>query len=139
GAGLAAAAGLLLAAEGAADLRARGTDVHVGDAAVAAGGGEESLGRAHVEGEDGGGEALRHRVVERDRLVEALELEEVEDRRERLLAGDRHVGHRLDQGRLDEEAGPVEDLAALEDPPALLDRDLEGTAVVRDGVGVDER
>src|SRR5688500_3282704 len=36
GAGLAAAARVFLAAEGAADLRARGTDVHVGDAAVAA-------------------------------------------------------------------------------------------------------
>jgi two-component system sensor histidine kinase PhoQ len=43
-AGLAAAAGVLLAAEGAADLGARGADVHVGDAAVAAAGGQEPLG-----------------------------------------------------------------------------------------------
>src|SRR6188472_671428 len=52
GARLAAAAGFLLAAEGAADLGARGADVDVGDAAVAARGGEELLGRAHVERED---------------------------------------------------------------------------------------
>ena len=44
GAALAAAAGLLLAAEGAADLGAAGAGVDVGDAAVAARGGEEELG-----------------------------------------------------------------------------------------------
>src|SRR5256885_12604550 len=42
GAGFAAAAGLLLAPEGAADLGARGADVDVGDAAIR--GGEEALG-----------------------------------------------------------------------------------------------
>src|SRR5262245_8103260 len=41
--GLASAAGLLLAAEGAADLGARGADVDVGDPAIAAGGGQESF------------------------------------------------------------------------------------------------
>ena len=44
-AGFAAAAGFLLAAEGAADLRAAGADVDVGDAAVAAAVAQEGLGR----------------------------------------------------------------------------------------------
>src|SRR5687767_9135548 len=41
GAGLATAAGFLLAAEGATDLGAGGADVHVGDAAIGAGRAEE--------------------------------------------------------------------------------------------------
>src|SRR3954449_177341 len=52
GAGLASAAGLLLAAEGAADLGARRPDVDVGDAAVRAVGGEKALGLGLVAGED---------------------------------------------------------------------------------------
>src|SRR5262245_60810358 len=49
---LATATGLLLAAERAADLRARGTDVDVGDAAVRTVGRHEALGLPHIEGED---------------------------------------------------------------------------------------
>src|SRR5262245_40152563 len=45
-AGLAAAAGLFLAAEGAADFGARRADVHVGDAAIGSAGREESLRRS---------------------------------------------------------------------------------------------
>src|SRR5205085_5900159 len=63
---LATAAGLLLAAESAADLRPTRADVHVGDAAVAAGGAHEALGLADVVGEDRRGETLRHVVLERD-------------------------------------------------------------------------
>src|SRR6185369_1026812 len=75
GAGFAASSGLFLSSEGAADLGSRGSDVDVGDAAVAAGRGEEALGGAHVEGEDGGGEALGDVVVETDGLVQVVELE----------------------------------------------------------------
>src|SRR5215218_362262 len=53
GAGFAASSGLLLSSEGSADLGSRGADVHVGDAAVTARGGQETLRRAHVQGEDG--------------------------------------------------------------------------------------
>src|SRR5262245_36697868 len=63
-AGLAPAAGLLLAADRAADLRARRPDVDVGDAAVAAAVREPALGRVQVGGEDRRGEPLRHAVVE---------------------------------------------------------------------------
>src|SRR5262245_8840348 len=52
GAGLAAAASILLPAEGAADLGARGANVHVGDAAVAADRREELLGVLQAVGED---------------------------------------------------------------------------------------
>src|SRR5260221_14530505 len=64
GAGFAAAAGLLLAAEGAADLRPARPDIDVGDAAIATRGAEEGLGLAQVGGEDAGAEALRHVVGE---------------------------------------------------------------------------
>ena len=64
GAGLAAAAGLLLAAERAADLGARGADVDVGDAAVGALRRDEQLGLAQVVGEDRRRQALRHVVLQ---------------------------------------------------------------------------
>src|SRR5512138_1029663 len=47
-----AAAGVLLAAEGAADLRAGGPDVDIGDAAVASRRGEKDLGLLQVPRED---------------------------------------------------------------------------------------
>src|SRR6266498_5017334 len=65
--GLAAAAGLLLAAEGATDLRTRRADVDVDDAAVRTLGGQELLGLCLVAGEDAGREALRDSVVQRNR------------------------------------------------------------------------
>src|SRR5690606_32769336 len=60
GAGLAAAAGFLLAAERAADLRTRGADVDVGDAAIRTGGRQELLRRLQALGEDRRGQALRN-------------------------------------------------------------------------------
>src|SRR5688572_24504237 len=72
GAGLAPAAGLLLAAEGAADLSAARTDVDVGDAAVRARARDEALGLAHVQGEDGGRQAGADFVVPVNRVVERL-------------------------------------------------------------------
>src|SRR6059058_5627662 len=48
----AAAAGLLLAAERAADLSARGADIDVGDAAIRSRGRKERFGLAQVRGED---------------------------------------------------------------------------------------
>src|SRR5690606_28008255 len=122
-AGLAAAARVLLAAEGAADLGAAGADVHVGDAAVAARRGEEALGRAEVAREHGAGEPLRDAVVDGDRLVDRLDLDRVEDRREGLLGDDRHVAARAHDRRLDEVAPGAGALgvapAAHEDLPAL--------------------
>ena len=61
GAGLAAAAGFLLAAERAADLGARGADIDVGDAAVGARGATEELRLAQVVGEDRRRQALAAR------------------------------------------------------------------------------
>src|SRR5690606_5419247 len=58
-----ATAGLLLAAEGAADLGPGGADVDVGDAAVRTGRRQEFLRRLQVVGEDGRGQALRHVVL----------------------------------------------------------------------------
>src|SRR5262249_57300569 len=88
---------------------------------------------------DGRGETLRDRVVDLDRLGQVVELEEVEDRREGLLAGDWHVRRGLDQGRLDEEAGTVETLAAVEDPAALGLYRLDRLHHVVDRRAVDER
>src|SRR6185437_9409831 len=57
-AGLAAAAGFLLAAERTADLRTAGADVDVRDAAIRTGRRQELLARAQVVGEDRRGQAL---------------------------------------------------------------------------------
>src|SRR3546814_17222299 len=62
----AAAAGFLLATEGAADLGAGGADVDVGDAAVRTRGGQELLRRLQVVGEDRRRQALRHVVLTAD-------------------------------------------------------------------------
>src|SRR5438067_1735214 len=103
GAGLAAAARILLPAEGAADLGAAGACVHVRDAAVGPRGGEEPLRGPQAVGEDGARQPLRHRVVRAQRLVEVVHLEDVEDGREGLLPGDGEVlvARRHDQRRLD--------------------------------------
>eukprot|EP01035_Chromulina_nebulosa_P050079 gene50078-68036_t len=61
---------LLLPAERAADLGPRRADIDVGDAAVRAFARDESLGLAHVEREDRGGQTSAHRVLDRDRLVQ---------------------------------------------------------------------
>src|ERR1051325_11391636 len=62
-AALPSAAGFLLAAERAADLRAARAGGDVGHAAVAAANAEELLGLAHVVGENGGTEALGHGIL----------------------------------------------------------------------------
>ncbi len=77
--------------------------------------------------------------MELDRLVEGVELEEVEDRGEGLVAGDRHVVGRLDERRLDEEARAVDAAAAAEHLAALGLGALEGLHHVGDGGFVDER
>src|SRR3981189_3247171 len=79
GAGFAASSGFFFAAEGSADLCARGADVDVGDAAVGAGCGEELLGLPQIHGEDTGGEALGDVVVEAERVLEVGVFENVED------------------------------------------------------------
>ena len=59
----------------------------------------EPLGLAQVGGEDARRQALRHAVVEGDRLVEVVVGERVQDRRERLGAHDLGLaGHRHDGG-----------------------------------------
>jgi hypothetical protein len=100
--------------------------------------GEELLGLHHVAREDRRAEALRHAVVDRDRLVDVGHLDDVEDGRERLLLHDGHVGASLDDRRLDEVPGPLELLAAGEDHAALGLRALERLLVVADRVLVDQ-
>src|SRR5690606_29893515 len=124
---LAATAGFLLAAEGAADLGAGGADVDVGDAAVAAGGREEGLGGLQVLGEDGRAQALRHVVLHLDGLLQLAVLHHVQDRREGFLLNDGvAVLQAGDDGRQYVEAGPVQGGAAGLDlaagGPGLLDR-----------------
>src|SRR5262249_7068879 len=92
------AAGVLLTAERAADLRAARPDVDVGDAAIGARRSEEPLRLTDVGGEDRRGETLRHVVLDRNGLVEIAVLEHVENRRKRLLADDvRLCGHPHDR------------------------------------------
>src|SRR5688500_18991576 len=82
GACFAAATGFLLAAERATDLGAARSDVHVDDAAVAAGRRHEAFGLADVVGEDARGKPLRHGVVPCDYVVEFAVRHGVEDGRE---------------------------------------------------------
>src|SRR5688572_19364573 len=88
GARLAAAAGLFLAAERAADLRAARPDVDVDDAAVAAGGRHEALRFADIVGEDARGEPLRHRVVPGNHFLEVAVRRRVEHGSEGLAVHD---------------------------------------------------
>jgi hypothetical protein len=105
GAGLAAAAGVLLAAEGAADLGAAGADVHVGDAAVAAAWERKRSASQQVVGEDRLDRPCGTSLCRRDRLVEVSYFDHVEDRREGLVLHDRHVCCRaFDDRGLDEAA-----------------------------------
>src|ERR1019366_5873793 len=78
----ASAAGFLFAAKGTADLGATGADVHIGDAAIAAAGGEELFGLAQVVGEDGRAESLGHFVMVSDGLVQGAIPNQVKDRGE---------------------------------------------------------
>src|SRR5207248_4581560 len=110
GARLAAASGLLLSSKSAADLGSAGPGVHVGDAAIRSGRREKLLGRSQAVGEDGAGEALGNGIVRAKRLVQVLDLEDVEDGSECLLPGDREglVARREDQHRLHEVPRPLE-------------------------------
>lgn len=69
----------------AADLSAGRADVDFGDVAVGADGGQEALTFADVAGEDGGGQALGHTVQFRDGVVEVIDRDDVQDRREGLI------------------------------------------------------
>src|SRR5262249_9103312 len=110
----AAAAGLLLAAEGAADLGPARPDVHVDDAAVAAARCHEAIGLAQVGGEDAGGQALRHAVVDGDGVLELAVRHGIEDRGEGLLAHDLRLPWHLHDCRLH-----VEAVGDLVEPHAL--------------------
>src|SRR5438874_2161914 len=59
-AGFAAAAGVLLAAECAADFRSAGADIHIGDTAVAAAMAQKGLGCDQISCENSRGKALRN-------------------------------------------------------------------------------
>src|SRR5699024_6284751 len=85
GAGFAAAAGLLLAAEGTADLRTARPDVDVGDATVAADIRDEGLGFAHVASENARRKSLGNVVVQGHGLVEVAVAHHIEDRGEGLV------------------------------------------------------
>src|SRR6267154_3461819 len=139
--GLAPDAGLLLAAERAADLCAAGSRVHIGDTAIRARGGKEQLRGPEAVGEDGARQALRNGVVGAQRLVEIGDLEDVEDGRERLLPGDgkRVVPGREDHRRLDEVARALEDAAPADHLPSLLASGRQSGAIPVHGGARDER
>src|ERR1017187_6494328 len=133
----AAAPGILLAAEGAADLGATGADIDVGDAAIAAALAEEGLRRNQVGGEQSRREALRHVVVPVDGFVELVELDQVKDGREDLLLKDRHAGLGAHQRWL--HIAALERFAAEEDLGALLAHAAEPVQHILHGAAVDQR
>src|ERR1017187_1651434 len=133
----AAAPGILLAAEGAADLGATGADIDVGDAAIAAALAEEGPRRNQVGGEQSRREALRHVVVPVDGFVELVELDQVKDGREDLLLEDRHAGLGPHQRRL--HIAAFQRLAAEEDLAALLAHASQPVQHILHGATVDQR
>src|ERR1035438_3457866 len=127
GPAFAAAAGLLLAAKGAADLGAAGARVHVGDAAIAARSRQEQLALPLVVGDDGAGEALGYTVLEGDGLLEGAVGHDVEQGHEGLLLNDGQVpAHFRDAGRDVAAARLGQLLAADEDLAALGLHGLDG-------------
>src|SRR5690606_11368275 len=97
----AATAGFLLAAEGPADLGAGGADVAVVTPALRAAIASKQLRLAHSAGEDAGGEALRHVVLQPDRLGQIVILHDIENGREGLVLHHGALLGQLDQRRLD--------------------------------------
>ena len=73
----------------------------------------------------------RHAVLHRDRLVEAVDLDQVEDRGEGLLLDDGGVGGDPDDGRLDEVARLFQQVAAHQHLAALLAGQVERLASCR--------
>lgn len=102
--------------------------------------GEEGLGLEQVGGEDGARETLGHVVVDVDRLVEVLILEEVEHRREGLIAYNVGLSGHLDDRGLNIEGALFGDLVAAAEHGAALGLGLlDGRHHVVDRAFVDHR
>ena len=98
-AAFASAAGVFLAAERAADLRAARADVHVGDAAIAAGRGDKLLGLAHFIRENCGAQTLRHGVVLLNCTFQIAIRNQIQDRRKRFFANNLETAARGGEAR----------------------------------------
>src|SRR5215469_9622669 len=96
---LAAAAGFLLAAECAADLRTRRSDIDVSDAAVGAACRKEQFGLAKIVRENRGRESLCYGVVQEDGFVEIAIANDIKDGCERLLQDGAGLLRHLNQRR----------------------------------------
>src|SRR5215470_8441309 len=81
---LAAAPGILLSAECTTDLGTRGTEVHVGDAAVATDRRQEGFGALQAVREDRGGQTVCRGVLLGERLLQGIDRNHVQDRPERF-------------------------------------------------------
>ena len=101
GAGLTAAAGIFFAAKSAADFRAAGADVDIGDAAVGAFMGEKAFGRADAVGEHGAGKPLGDAIVQSNSFIEITVGQQVKDGREGFFFDDFSLGRHLDDRRFD--------------------------------------
>src|SRR5262249_45660970 len=133
------AAGVLLAAERATDLGAGGAEVDVSDAAVAAGGGEEGLCTLQAIGEQRRRQTVGRGVLVRDRLLQRVDLNEIQDRREGLGLHDRPFIPRADDGGLDEVTGALEYVTAVEDLAARAARGAHRRLVALDCLWIDQR
>src|ERR1051325_340688 len=142
-AALAPAAGFFLAAKCAADLRAAGADIHIGDAAITAAAGKEVLGLAQVVGEDRRAKPLRHLIVPGDGFLQILVSNNVEDRGERFFMNDSQVVPSRDQARTHVAAAgilrPIEPFAAIKDFASLFTCLGQGLLPFLDCLLVDER
>src|SRR5439155_13218845 len=96
-ASLASTARLLLAAECATDLGARGTNIDVCDATIRTNDGEEFLHLANIGRENRRRKALSYAVMQCQRVVEVGILHDVEDRREGFIQDRTNLFRHLDQ------------------------------------------
>lgn len=101
GSGLASAAGLFLATEGATNFRAGWADIDVGNAAIGATHRQKFFRFAQVVGEDGRRQPLRNGVVQLEHGIEIAILHHVEDRRKGLVLHRSGLRRDLDQRRAD--------------------------------------
>src|SRR5262249_41014907 len=99
------------------------------DPAIAAGCREEFFGVLEPIGENRARQALRHAVMNLNRLVECLVYQHIENGRKRFLLHDRHFGMGVDDGWLNVESRSLESVTATENFATLRassgDRRLE--------------
>jgi len=112
----------------------------IGNSAIASHCTDEFLGFAHVVGENGRGQPLRHVIVARDRLIEIAIRHQVKQRSKCFVLHDLEIGFCGREARLHVTiAGDGEALPAIEDLATFIFQSLDRMLDKIDRVLIDER